>query len=488
MNYLKIMPLASIVTAMLVVTANADIASKEQAHRIADNWINTIIYYTGSWGGEAKAEVASVQEFRRDERLLGYLCEIHPRGFILVSLYEGLAPVKSFSPSSNLEYESDEGPVGLLKDSMSGILDSLQARTGNLGSAMVELIRTNVDIDYFPAWEWLDQDPILFSSNLLSDDGRSNYLSGDSLLSSAWHQGDPYYRQCPAPPQGSTCTEPHCAVGCVATAMAQIMRYWAWPPSDVYFLGQWYLMPDQLFATSDEAQINAVALLCATLGAAVNMEYCRNGDCGSGAYIEDAVPALKTYFAYHEYGSILYSGSFTEDEWWNYIQIEHNSNRPILYEIPRHALVCDGWKELVSPPMRMLHMNYGWGDTSTNIWYTLDAVWDITLKMVINMLPAVAMGSSVTGVYPPFEQYQYRYFDVDCAATGATTFEAGQSLQFLPDVVLSCTSGSIRIESSDVIQTKLFSNGDTRRGALLAGGTIKVLPGGNIKFSRLIGL
>ncbi len=45
-------------------------------------------------------------------------------------------------------------------------------------------------------------------------------------LTSKWGQGSPYNDQCPAVP--STPPE-HTVVGCVATAMAQIMNYWKWP-------------------------------------------------------------------------------------------------------------------------------------------------------------------------------------------------------------------------------------------------------------------
>ncbi len=45
-------------------------------------------------------------------------------------------------------------------------------------------------------------------------------------LTSQWSQGSPYNDQCPELTPG---VDEHCVVGCVATAMSQIMYYWKWP-------------------------------------------------------------------------------------------------------------------------------------------------------------------------------------------------------------------------------------------------------------------
>lgn len=49
-------------------------------------------------------------------------------------------------------------------------------------------------------------------------------------LTSQWHQGSPYNDQCPNLTPGK---DEHAVVGCVATAMAQIMYYWKWPNTGV---------------------------------------------------------------------------------------------------------------------------------------------------------------------------------------------------------------------------------------------------------------
>ena len=45
------------------------------------------------------------------------------------------------------------------------------------------------------------------------------------LLTTRWEQGSPYNNNCPVAPSSSN----HCLTGCVATAMAQVMRFYQYP-------------------------------------------------------------------------------------------------------------------------------------------------------------------------------------------------------------------------------------------------------------------
>ena len=45
------------------------------------------------------------------------------------------------------------------------------------------------------------------------------------MLTTRWGQGAPYNNSCPTAPSSSE----HCLTGCVATAMAQVMKYYQYP-------------------------------------------------------------------------------------------------------------------------------------------------------------------------------------------------------------------------------------------------------------------
>ena len=103
--------------------------------------------------------------------------------------------------------------------------------------------------------------------------------------------------------------------------------------------------------------------------------------------------------------------------------------------------------------------------------------------MIEDIYPAPILWGSLSGTYVR-GSFPYRYFDRDTTGSSAT-FESGQYFQFLPNIVVTCTSatgGSIRFEGSTTDNTLLFTRGDTSQGVLIYNGTIKLNQGGSIKF------
>ncbi|MBQ3733777.1 MAG: C10 family peptidase, partial [Bacteroidales bacterium] len=201
------------------------------------------------------------------------------------------------------------------------------------------------------------------------------------LVQTSWSQSYPYNAQCPEDPSGSG---GHVVTGCVATAMAQIIRYWQYPTQgigshsysgdygvqSVDFSAATYdysLMPLSLSPSSPEAQINEVAKLMYHCGVSVDMIYGTNG---SGASTHNAAYALNTYFGYS--GVIeKYRSSYTDENWIALLKGELNNLRPILYSgsgTGGHAFVCDGYDNSNS-----FHFNWGWGGYYDG-YYTLSSL------------------------------------------------------------------------------------------------------------------
>ena len=236
------------------------------------------------------------------------------------------------------------------------------------------------------------------------------------LLTTTWDQaggGSVQYNQyCP----NTAYTSGLSVTGCVATAMAQLMKFWNWPTvgcgSHTYYddtshatltadFGNtaygWSSMP----TTSSNAY---VATLMSHAGISVNMNYTANESGSIVTMLETyggvncAEYALKTYFHYKpsltaKLRSGLYTGgpgsgyyigaddeyyngqvtidSFNEATWISMLQTELNAGRPMLYEgqgpVGGHCWVCDGWETTSS----MFHFNWGWSGSS-NGYYTVD--------------------------------------------------------------------------------------------------------------------
>ena len=212
------------------------------------------------------------------------------------------------------------------------------------------------------------------------------------LLTTRWEQGSYYNLYCPY----DTVDSAYCYTGCVATAMAQIMRYWEYPEigwgeysytHPTYGIQsadfghthyRWERMPDTLNAACDSFQVDAVATLMYHAGVAVRMVYGINS---SGAFdisrgtlnYPCAENAMKTYFRYNPMLSGNSKTSFSDTEWDSMLRSELDAARPVFYcghhqGRAGHAFVLDGYDT-----MGMFHVNWGWGGYY-DAYYTVDSL------------------------------------------------------------------------------------------------------------------
>jgi hypothetical protein len=492
----------------LISAVQAEMASKDEALTVAKNWVTLITQKEGKWGGSETADVEGIQEFKRGERVLGYFCRVRPKGFIVISLRKELEPIKAYSPTCDLDPESDEEMADVIKIGMERVLNTIERQIAPVNLVKTEAMKSILKINYCQSWKELERKANVFKRGSETGELKFNYEEGQILLSSCWHQRDPYNRQCPTGYNG--CTEPHCVVGCVATAASQILRYWSWPPwgegndGDVTYNDSydWRNMPPMLGSFSDPAEIDAVAELCHEVGVAAHMDYCIGGEgpCQSGAYHTDVKNAYKDHFRYSEdLLRIRYRKNFNNPEdWFDSLKTELDKNRPVQYGIKKHSIVADGWRKIYIEGELTLqyHMNYG-GSVGPNWWYTLDQLihpeggGPEDEDMILGICPAPALGHWLSGTYGR-GSFPYRYFDRDAVNFFGVEvdFQSGQYLQFLPNVKVICggyLGNPIRFDGAGgtlwfFYNTRLFTRGDVRKGVRILNGTVKLNPHGSIKF------
>lgn len=197
------------------------------------------------------------------------------------------------------------------------------------------------------------------------------------LLNTSWNQGQYYNALCPSDPSGPA---GHVWAGCVATAMAQVMKFWSYPETGVgshsYYDDQyglqsanfgattynWSLMPNNVTSSN-----TSVATLMYHLGVSVDMDYGVNG---SGAYSDDARNALVNYFQYKSTAQLLYKNDYTSTTWNNMVQNELDEGRPLYWRgqnsTSGHAFNLDGYQGT-----DYFHINWGWSG-SYNGYFSLD--------------------------------------------------------------------------------------------------------------------
>lgn len=196
------------------------------------------------------------------------------------------------------------------------------------------------------------------------------------LVATKWNQSPFYNDLCPYDYGYGE----RAVTGCVAAAMAQIMRYWKYPSqgsgyhSYVHTLYgsqsanfgittyDWNNMPLTLSGPNQ-----AVAVLMQHCGISVDMNYGVASTGGSGAYVIGSGPtsetALKTYFKYASTLKGISRSSYSTTNWLALLKAELDAGRPILHtgfgSGGGHAFVCDGYDN-----SNFLHFNWGWGGIS----------------------------------------------------------------------------------------------------------------------------
>ena len=215
------------------------------------------------------------------------------------------------------------------------------------------------------------------------------------LIVTSWAQYPRYNNKCPVDASLANMGG-HPSTGCVATAMAQIMKYWEYPKkgydrksyrsehygtlsadfgSTAY---DWDNMPLKLTSSTSATQNNAVATLMYHCGVAVSMNYNSDGHGSSSANTLDwgggrasAETALKTYFGYISTLEGKQSSSMSASAWKSLLKTELDNRRPMLYRGVSsqggHCFVCDGYDN-----SDKFHFNWGWGGSS-NGFFSLTA-------------------------------------------------------------------------------------------------------------------
>lgn len=191
-----------------------------------------------------------------------------------------------------------------------------------------------------------------------------------AMLSTTWAQYAPYYNMTPQ------VDGKQCLTGCIATALAQILNYYQYPEklADGTVI-DWANMLPSYSGEYTEAQGNAVALLMARCGKAVNMDYgtdvstCYPSEIENG-FAEEFGYIVK-YYGYRDYPTVQDS-----KKWKEIVFKELSAGHPVLYggtsykngddNYFSHSFVIDGYNA-----QGLVHVNYGFGGAGDG-WFPID--------------------------------------------------------------------------------------------------------------------
>jgi len=332
--------------------------------------------------------ISDITIFQNDEGdTLSYIANLEPLGFIIVTSDTDITPILAYSFNCNFPMDDDENNIlyHLVKNDMEFRLQAISDTT-------FPKMKENNQL-----WEYyINEDPEYLEQERDQWPPEGTTSTG-GWVETAWHQLSPYNDFCPLDPD----TGDRCVVGCVATAMAQIINYHKYignasfnyhddhyvtstrnididGDSDILDFPSFEELNLHLFhlrshyshdSTLTCADTMALNFAC---GISVEMDYTSGG---SGASAYSVVSALLDKF---DYTSAEYIDA---DDSVFYDTLSQNMKDALPAELGMsfwtggaHALVCDGYNT-----DNFYHLNFGWGfynpDTLTQAWYTLPYIF-----------------------------------------------------------------------------------------------------------------
>lgn len=344
-----------IITLLLLFTAimaNARQISEQEARRIASEFLNagrsTMQHHAARLEQQSTAEAGAMPYY--------VFNAADNAGFVIVSADDRAKKIIGYSDVGTFDFDN-------MPPQLNALLEQYAKRLAELPESAKQ------DASWSKPQTRSEEDGVL-------------------LETANWGQLYPYNAQCPMIDGVQTPT------GCVATAMAIVMKYHNWPEhgrlGNSYFSGFEsdrdistefsdfhfdYASMDNIDSAESIEEISKLMYAC---GRAVNMIYHPNG---SGAKNSVIGYGLSQYFAFSKDFQYLESDNYTSDEWLEYIHNEIDNHRPVIYSLPNHAhaVVCDGYED------NMVHLNWGW-EGANNGFYDLLTLCPIGI-MTTNLMP-----------------------------------------------------------------------------------------------------
>lgn len=203
----------------------------------------------------------------------------------------------------------------------------------------------------------------------------------EPLLKTIRVQTAPYNRSCPYYNYGDSVSSEPCLVGCVATALEQLLSYYRYPEALLDSIPGWETDNYSISTVPAGSRIDweDVADLSLWCGMMVKMKYSPNA---SAASLSKAEESLRRVFGYKTV-KILDRSLYSFDAWHRILQNEMLAGRPVAYVgfnnmMRGHAFNIDGMDE-----NGLFHCNWGEGE-GQNGYFSLEHLcqlqpyWDAT--------------------------------------------------------------------------------------------------------------
>lgn len=360
----KILSIAAALVALFCGSAKADNVDLLTAKQIG------AYYFTVATGAKAPVSTDNlklVQQFDNPTLCVPamYAFNVEGNGFVVVSACDATEPILAYAPEGSIAPEDINPACKWLLDSYAKLISENQNNNAKATSKAKAM--------------W---------NELTSQTKTVDLTKAGVLVQTKWDQGENY-----GPTYNYFCpvrNGKYSYAGCVAVAMAQIIKYWNYPvkgkgtatwtcnnvqqqykfnnDSNKFVFDS---MPNKLTTNSEWNHIRAIAKLMYACGVTVHMEWTPEG---SGAQSRDVPGALSNYFRYSpEATHIQHAGN---DALWVEMLTDEitNNQRPVYYSgydnhsggrDAGHAWVVCGQS---AADNTKFYINWGWGGSSNGFF------------------------------------------------------------------------------------------------------------------------
>jgi len=368
-------------SAIFALYASAEEVSADSAGVAAQRWLED----DAALGCNLGVEVDTVRTCSPQEDASFHVVKLKGGGFVVMSSDTTREPVVAFSSGGDL-VESDANPMWVLLKKDLALRVGEEAATNRKSG----LLKASAGGSSSASGNEAKWNRLLGKSSGLfrASQGVSSIsdVRVDPLVQSKWGQEDVGDGHC-----YNYYTPSNYVCGCVATAGAQIMRYFEWPRSDVSVAQftnthcvvdgvtrtlttqggcyEWSQMPLEPDDTITEAQRMEIGKLTSDIGICVGMSYTER-ESGAGGYMLSE--AFTNHYGYANALSFEWDGDISgSDDMKNALLSNFDAGLPVAISLSDnanngHEIVGDGYG--YSGDTLYLHFNMGWSGTD-DAWY-----------------------------------------------------------------------------------------------------------------------
>jgi len=417
---------------------------------------------------------------------VAYIANIKPTGFIAISTDTDIQPIIAYSFQSNFIFDDDENNIlyhTILND-MSSRLDAVN------NGALPDVYSNNTlwshyltqNISFFN-----QRDPQFWPPQGVE------YPTG-GWIGTNWFQEGIYNDFCPIDPA----TNERSYVGCVATALAQLLNYHkyigdrVWTTANDSYVSNFggpseihidqdsnqYDFPnfvelngylDDLrnsFGNGSNPYTDEIRALSLVSGVACNMRYSSQG---SGASISNN--DLLDKFEYYSATQIVGNSQLALNE---LLIPDMKNGLPALLTVGpdasmmSHEIICDGY-QITDDFEDFFHLNYGW-DSYYNAWYNLPnypANYFYRGNAIINIAPPNFQGSVSGYVTLPSDELSYSDVTVTAGNLSVTPFEFSTPIHGAGYYEIELYNGNYEVSAylagyeNDSVEIEIIANQET---------------------------